>query len=107
MKRPLYLILLLLLCVITVHVIEYITWEYRGAEDQVSFQRLVGGVGMGATPAIYWDFSSYDPRLEPNCSCSLWPIPGGHPFSPEHGTTIWHAPAILYVEPDSIRALEQ
>jgi hypothetical protein len=99
MRKPLYLIGALILIVVTVHVVEYHSWKNRDRSDQIAFQEMVGGLGMGATPAVYWDYQTYDPRLEPNCACELWPVPGGYPFSPEHGTTIWHPPGVLYVEP--------
>jgi hypothetical protein len=63
-----------------------------GARD---FQRLAGGLGMGAATVPYWDFSTFDPRLEPDCACTLWPVPGGFLFSPEHRATIFDPPETL------------
>ena len=62
------------------------------AEDGVAFQRLTGGFGMGAVAAIYWDFATFDPRLATSCNCSLWPLPGGYLYSPEHRGSIWDPP---------------
>jgi hypothetical protein len=64
--------------------------------EALEFQRLTGGLGMGSTAALYWDFSTFDPRLEPDCTCSLWPVPGGYLFSPEHRSTVWDPPEALW-----------
>ena len=64
--------------------------------DGEEFQRLVGGLGMGSTAMPYWDFSAFDPRLEPDCTCSLWPVPGGFLYSPEHRSTAWDPPENLW-----------
>ena len=70
-----------------------------GARGPVGdFHRLTGGLGMGATAALYWDFSTFDPRLEPDCTCSIWPVPGGFLYSPEHGSTAWDPPECLWHE---------
>jgi hypothetical protein len=68
----------------------------RRARASADYQRLVGGLGMGATAAPYWDFSSYDPRLDPDCGCALWPVPGGYLYSPEHLTTVFDPPQLLW-----------
>jgi len=72
------------------------------AED---FQRMTGGLGMGATAALYWDFSTFDPRLEADCTCTLWPVPGGFLYSPEHRSTVWDPPETLWrlVTPEPMR----
>jgi hypothetical protein len=65
------------------------------AASATEFQRLTGGLGMGAASAIYYDFSTFDPRLERDCTCSLWPVPGGYLFSPEHRLAVWDPPEIF------------
>jgi hypothetical protein len=69
--------------------------------DVEAFERLMGGLGMGASCAIYWDFSTFDPRLEPDCTCSLWPVPGGYLFSPEHRMTVFDPPELLSPSQDT------
>jgi len=73
------------------------TWFEReaslaGRADVIEFERLTGGLGMGASAVPYWDLSGFDPRLEPDCTCTLWPVPGGYLFSPEHRRTVWEPP---------------
>lgn len=64
------------------------TWRHEKAENVVSFQRMAGGLGMGATLKPSWCYISYDPRLEGRCSCIEWPIPGGYCFCPDHTGTV-------------------
>jgi len=64
------------------------SWRHKKGESVVSFQRVVGGLGMGATLKPSWCYISYDPRLENQCSCIEWPIPGGYCFCPDHTGTV-------------------
>ena len=50
---------------------------------QLRFQQMVGGVGMGAVLVPAWNFSDYDPRLQPEPIDMLYPIPGGYSYSPD------------------------
>lgn len=64
------------------------SWRHAKLDSVVSFQRMVGGLGMGATVKPSWCYLSYDPRLESRCSCIEWPIPGGYCFCPDHTGTV-------------------
>jgi len=57
-------------------------WLNRSDEGMRSFQRAVGGVGMGAASAPAWNLIHYDPRLQSVDDYNLWPIVGGYPYSP-------------------------
>lgn len=84
---------LIFVCIITVLAIlslslDAYSWKHRKADSLISFQRTVGGLGIGATLKPSWCYISYDPRLENQCSCIEWPIPGGYCYCPDHTGTI-------------------
>jgi len=54
-----------------------------------AFQRMAGGLGLGATVCPRWCFVNFDPRLEP-CTCPEQPLPGGYCYCPEHSGTVTH-----------------
>lgn len=58
-----------------------------GANEMRSFQRAVGGLGMGAGAAPAWNVLYYDPRLQPIDDSNLWPVAGSYPFSPLAAST--------------------
>lgn len=51
------------------------------------FQRMSGGLGLGATVRPRWCFVNFDPRVE-GCTCMEQPIPGGYCYCPEHTGTV-------------------
>lgn len=53
-----------------------------------SFQKLVHSVGLAATAKPAWCYINFDPRVDPRCSCTEWPIPGGYCFCPDHTGTV-------------------
>jgi len=57
----------------------------RSAAHQ--FQRMAGGLGLGATVCPRWCFVNFDVRLEP-CTCTERPLPGGYCYCPEHNSTV-------------------
>ena len=57
---------------------------------QVDMQHSTGGVGLGASVVPAWSFNAFDPRLEPICESSDWPIPGGACYSPDHVGPVSH-----------------
>jgi len=61
----------------------------------VALQHTAGGLGLGAGVVPAWSFNAFDPRLEPICESSDWPIPGGACYSPDHVGPVSHfrAPA--------------
>jgi len=56
--------------------------------DDRTFQRVTGGIGLGAAASATWSFHLYDARTESSCENEMWPIPGGICFSPYHGATV-------------------
>lgn len=59
--------------------------DQRGrAEHRVEFQRLVGGLGFGASVDISHCCFCFDPRLRGVCSYWEGPIPGGFFLCAEH-----------------------
>lgn len=63
------------------------------------FQRMAGGLGLGATVRPRWCFVNFDPRVE-HCTCTEQPLPGGYCYCPEHTGTVSffgvHKPTDLY-----------
>ncbi len=51
------------------------------------FQRMAGGLGLGASVRPRWCFVNFDPRLG-HCTCAEQPIPGGYCYCPEHTGTV-------------------
>ena len=94
--RP-WLLVLLISAVLALSVTlgERMRPQPAGLSEARQFATMTGGLGMGASAAIYWDFATFDPRLEPDCTCSLWPVPGGFLFSPEHRLTVWDPPEVF------------
>ncbi len=93
MKRSTLLVLSTLLC-LTVIVITFLSVEYyintgkphRGIGN--NFQKVVHGVGIGATAKPTWCYINFDPRIDPRCTCIEWPIPGGYCYCPDHTGTV-------------------
>ncbi len=52
-----------------------------------NFQRMAGGLGLGATCVPRWCFVNFDPRIE-HCTCPEQPVAGGYCYCPEHTGTI-------------------
>lgn len=53
-------------------------------------QAALGGLGLGASVVPAWSFNAFDPRAEPLCESSDWPIPGGACYSPDHVGPVSH-----------------
>jgi hypothetical protein len=51
------------------------------------FERMAGGLGLGATVCPRWCFVNFDPRIE-RCTCGEEPLPGGYCYCPEHTGTV-------------------
>ena len=56
-------------------------------ESARQFQRMAGGLGLGATVRPRWCFVNFDPRIE-HCTCAEEPLPGGYCYCPDHGGTV-------------------
>jgi hypothetical protein len=52
-------------------------WTNRDAVRGESFQRLVGGLGLGPATCLSPDVTAFDPRVGAACEADLAPIPGG------------------------------
>jgi len=67
-------------------------WEcVRGSvhdlETVRTFQRMAGGLGLGANLRPRWCFVNFDPRIE-HCTCAEQPVAGGYCYCPEHTGTV-------------------
>jgi hypothetical protein len=60
-----------------------------GSDPDVArqFQRMAGGLGLGASVCPRWCFANFDPRIE-QCTCGEEPVPGGYCYCPEHTGTV-------------------
>lgn len=90
-KKP-FIFLSILLC-LTLAVVVYLVAEslnMGGMNITVenNFQRVVHGVGLGATTKPTWCYINFDPRVDPRCPCVEWPIPGGYCYCPDHTGTV-------------------
>ncbi len=56
-------------------------------ETEREFQRMAGGLGLGATCVPRWCFVNFDPRIE-HCTCAEQPVAGGYCYCPEHSGTV-------------------
>lgn len=78
---------LLALAVVAILVYDGVVSTASRAAASAHFQRMAGGLGMGATVCPRWCLVNFDPRIE-RCTCSEQPLPGGYCYCPEHGGTI-------------------
>ena len=78
---------------LVIAVIAYLSVECLYAEkvqnkNEMNFQQLVHGMGLGATVKPTWCYINFDPRIDPRCPCIEWPIPGGYCYCPDHTGTV-------------------
>jgi hypothetical protein len=85
-----YLFLLLVLIALTVVMIAWdqYFWKRIHTDQMVDFQRMVGGIGMGAISTPIWNFINFDARIQPVDDSTLWPIPGGYSYGPDRTATV-------------------
>lgn len=83
----LFLILLISLSLLAMAWDQY-AWKNLRSDHMITFQRMVGGLGMGAIPSPIWNFINFDPRIQPVDDSILWPIPGGYSYSPDRTATV-------------------
>jgi len=83
----LFLIVLIALTVLAIALDQY-SWKRIQSDQMVAFQRMVGGVGMGAISTPIWNFINFDPRIQPVDDSTLWPIPGGYSYGPDRTATV-------------------
>ncbi|MEW6350948.1 MAG: hypothetical protein AB1646_17970 [Thermodesulfobacteriota bacterium] len=53
-----------------------------------TFQRAVGGLGLGAIAVPMWQFLNYDFRIQPVDDSVSWPVPGGYSYGPDRTATV-------------------
>ena len=82
-----FLIVLIALTVFTITLDQY-SWKNIQAKQMIGFQKMVGGVGMGAISTPIWNFINFDPRIQPIDDSTLWPIPGGSSYGPDRTATV-------------------
>lgn len=57
-------------------------------DNEINFQKVVHGVGIGATTKPTWCYINFDPRIDSRCPCIEWPVPGGYCYCPDHAGTV-------------------
>ncbi|MGB9629424.1 MAG: hypothetical protein ACPL6D_12245 [Thermodesulfobacteriota bacterium] len=67
---------------------DHSSWKRVKTDQMVIFQRMVGGVGMGAISVPIWNFINFDPRIQPVDDSITWPIPGGYSYGPDRTATV-------------------
>jgi hypothetical protein len=89
-KIRFYLFFLMVLIALTVLAIalDLYSWKRIQSDQMVVFQRMVGGVGMGAISVPIWNFINFDPRIQSIDDSTLWPIPGGYSYGPDRTATV-------------------
>jgi hypothetical protein len=99
-----YLLFLLILIGLTILAMAWdqYSWKRVQSDQMVAFQRMVGGVGMGAISTPIWNFINFDPRIQPIDDSITWPIPGGYSYGPDRTATVSYFEEIpvnqLYLE---------
>jgi hypothetical protein len=78
------LIFLTIICV----VVDVYNWKNVKAENIITFQVMLGGLGMGAICSPIWNFINFDMRIQPIDDSITWPIPGGYSYSPSRTATV-------------------
>ena len=89
-KIRFYLLFLIVLITLTMLAMAWDqhSWKRVQADQMVAFQRMVGGVGMGAISVPIWNFINFDPRIQATDDSTLWPIPGGYSYGPDRTATV-------------------
>ena len=57
-------------------------------------QRVLGGVGLGASVSPTWSFFALDPRTQSRCENEEWPLPGIPCPNPHHGASLADLPPL-------------
>jgi hypothetical protein len=85
-----YLIFLSFLIILTTVSIasDMYVWRHVQSEKMIAFQRMVGGLGMGAISTPLFNFINYDPRLQPVDDSITWPVPGVYSYGPDRTATV-------------------
>jgi len=67
---------------------DHYSWKRVQADQMIAFQRMVGGVGMGAISSPVWNIINFDPRIQSVDDSNTWPIPGGYSYGPDRTATV-------------------
>ena len=78
------LIFLTIICV----VVDVYSWKNVKADNIITFQVMLGGLGMGAICSPIWNFINFDMRIQSVDDSITWPIPGGYSYSPSRTATV-------------------
>jgi hypothetical protein len=89
-KIRFYLVFLVILVTLTISAValDQYFWKRVHTDQMVAFQRMAGGVGMGAISTPIWNFINFDPRIQPIDDSTLWPMPGGYSYGPDRTATV-------------------
>jgi hypothetical protein len=89
-KIRFYLFFVIVLIALTISAIalDQYFWKRIHTDQMVDFQRMVGGIGMGAISTPIWNFINFDARIQPVDDSTLWPIPGGYSYGPDRTATV-------------------
>ncbi|MEW6375001.1 MAG: hypothetical protein AB1502_04330 [Thermodesulfobacteriota bacterium] len=89
-KIRFYLLFLMVLVCLTILAMAWdqYSWMRIKTDQMITFQRMVGGVGMGAISCPIWNFINFDPRIQPVDDSIIWPIPGGYSYGPDRTATV-------------------
>jgi hypothetical protein len=89
-KIRFYLFFVIVLIALTISAIalDQYFWKRIHTDQMVAFQKMVGGIGMGAISTPIWNFINFDARIQPVDDSTLWPIPGGYSYGPDRTATV-------------------
>jgi len=77
------LLAIIISCISAVIYHDAYSYPSTATTEMMRFQQMIGGVGLGAVTVPAWNFSDYDPRLQPEPTDVLYPVPGGYAYSPD------------------------
>lgn len=63
--------------------LDMLVWKGQRAQEIRTFQKAVGGLGMGAIATPLWQFINYDRRVLSVDDSITWPVPGGYSYGPD------------------------
>jgi len=73
---------------VSLFVLDHIMWNNVSQDSMKAFQRMVGGLGMGAIASPVWNFINFDPRIQGVDDSTIWPIAAGYPYGPDRTGTV-------------------
>ena len=82
------IVMSLVIAVIAQFSVEFLYAEKVQNKNEMNFQQLVEGLGLGASVNPTWWYINFGPRIDPRCPCIEWPIPGGYCYCPDQTGTV-------------------